>query len=566
MKKFISLFLMSVLILSLCVSAFAEPATIAAVKPEKESSIEEQIKLIYANLSALSKDDAEKKEFWHYAVTDLDHNGRVEFIVANTLGRDYFTYACIYEVGEDLASFIQCDMGVKEGDPFVDIIADSADTYYDKTNDTWYYMFTEGYAANEDKFYAVKCSVSLKEAYVAAAAYAKQTTEAINGVTVTSFLDMEDNIITPDEFNAAGDNQFAKLDKSSTNFDWFTMDEVKTSARLSESYEVFSGIREAKKKIEIVPAPTPTPSSQFLMITKNPTSENGLSAGDTCWFVAYADNATSIEWTLVSPNGGEYSATGFEKQFIQCDVSGERTVNLCIQNVSESMSGWGAYCTFWGANGQVVRSTTAYMNVKSKPQPVPEKYWQCGYCGHTNKDSVDFCGYCGRPRHTAENWMCSHCGYVYNEEWRDYCAQCGSSRYTWGCNYCGYAYNDTSRDYCEQCGRFRYAEYWTCGYCGYSANLEGSIVCEACGNIRGADAGWTCEYCGTRNRVNDYYCTTCGHPQYYYEESADWQCGNCGVWNDEYEVYCAGCGIARSGNGSIDDVIGYEENGNIVID
>lgn len=558
---------MSVLILSLCISAFADPATIAAVKPEKETSVEEQVKLIYANLSALSKDDAAKNELWQYAVTDLDHNGRLELIAANTLGRDYFTYACIYEVGADLASFTQCDMGVKEGDPFVDIIADSADTYYDKTNDTWYYMFTEGYAANADKFYAVKCSVSLKEAYVAAAAYAKQTTEAINGVTVTSFLDMEDNIITPDEFNAAGDNQFAKLDKSSTNFDWFKLDDVKTSARLSESYEVFAGIREAKKKIEIVPAPTPTPSSQFLMITKNPTSEYGLSAGDTCIFVAYADNASSKEWTFVSPNGGEYNATSFEKQFIQCDVSGENTVNLYIQNVSEGMSGWGAYCTFWGANGQVVRSSTAYMNVKSKPQPVPEKYWQCGYCSHTNKDSEEYCGYCGRPRHTRESWLCSHCGYVYNEEWRDYCAQCGCSRYTWECYHCGYAYNDTSRDYCEQCGKSRYAEYWTCGYCGYSANLEGNIACEACGNIRGADAGWTCEYCGTRNRVNDDYCTTCGHPQYYTgDTSSDWQCGICGVWNDEFEVYCAGCGVARSGNGSIDDVYDYEENENIVID
>lgn len=370
MKKTVSILILFAMIFSLCVSAFAEPVTVTAVKPVANTPIDEQIRLIYANLTALSKDDETTKEKWYYALTDLDHNGCLEFITANIKGSEFYTYAYIYEVGADLSSFTQCDMGVKEGDPFVDIISASADTFYDKDSDTWYYMFTEGYADNTDKYYAVKCSVSLKEGYVTPAAYAKETTESINGVTVATYLDMEDKIITPDEFNDAGNNKFAKCEKNSTNFDWFRMDEVKSVARLTESYEVFAGLRQAEKKVEIVPAPTPTPASKFLMITKNPTSEYSLQEGDRCWFVSYADNASSLVWTFVSPSGGEYSAQSFEYQFPQCNVSGENTVNLCIENVCEAMSGWGAYCTFYG-NGQSARSSTAYMSVKYVPEPTP---------------------------------------------------------------------------------------------------------------------------------------------------------------------------------------------------
>ena len=371
MKKTISYLLAAVLILSLCVSAFAAPATIAAVKPVEDTPIDDQLKLIAANMPALSKDDPANKVTWQYTVTDLDHNGRLELIAATTENKNFYTYAVMYEVNADLNSFTICDLGINEGDPFVDIIAASADTYYYQPADTWYYMFTEGYADNADKYYAVKCSVSLKDSYATANAYAKQTTETVNGVGVTTYLDLEDKIITPDEFNDIGNKNFAKCEKSSTNFDWFKLDEVKNATRLTASYEVFAGLRKAEKKAPIISEPTPTPVSKYLRVTKDPTSEYSLTEGDTCWFVAYGENATSMTWTFVSPNGGEYSAANFEKQFRYCSVSGQNSSNLRIDNVSTDMSYWGAYCTFYNSNGQTVRSSTATMKVSVKPTPVP---------------------------------------------------------------------------------------------------------------------------------------------------------------------------------------------------
>jgi hypothetical protein len=62
----------------------------------------------------------------------------------------------------------------------------------------------------------------------------------------------------------------------------------------------------------------------------------------------------------------------FRNVFPGSTVSGEYSTTLSIGNLKEDMSGWGAYCTFY-YGGQTARTSTAYINITNKGQPVPSQ-------------------------------------------------------------------------------------------------------------------------------------------------------------------------------------------------
>lgn len=374
MKKTVSVLLVVLIVAAICISAFAEPVVKPAVAAKPVSDTDLQLDLIFNNLSQLCQ-ETDAKELWSYAVTDLDQNGSLELIAAIQKS-DYSTYAKIWEVGEDRQSFVECDMGVKEGEAFVDIICDSADAYYDKTTDTWYYIFSENYISDANEYYAVKCSVSLKNDYVTPKAYAYEHVSKENGLEIVEFTDLNGNALTPDQFTAIGNEQYEGLEKSAVNFGWFHATEAKNVSALAESYEIFSGSREPSKvkqenSVIIVPGPEPTYDPYgYLRVTKNPTSEYHR-AGETAVFIAYGQNYDHCDWDFVSPNGGVYTAAQMRSMF-GCTVSGETGTTLSVGRLTADMNGWGTYCTFTGSGaGQIARSSTAYIYIVSDPKPTP---------------------------------------------------------------------------------------------------------------------------------------------------------------------------------------------------
>ena len=610
MKKIITLALALILVLSIAVSSFAAPV-VKKVQPAEKTDIEKQIDFIYGNLSDLSQDDA--NSFWNYMVTDLDHNGNLELIAAICKAPDYKTYAKVFEVGPERDAFVECDLSVAENEPFVDIICDSADTFYDKTSDTWHYLFSEDFTKSSTEHYAVKCSISLKDGYVKPASYATEFCETINGFTAVTYQDLNGNIITPEEFNNAGTAAFKGFDRSGTNFSWFTMKDAKSAAVLTDSYNVFTGDKEPEKKndITIVPAPKNDP---FLMITKNPTSEY-CSEGGTATFIAKANNATSTTWWFSSPAGDQFSVQQFAGHF-GCMVTGGNSSTLTVYNVTTNMNNWGAYCVFTG-NGQTAQTSTAYLNVNSKPDPyrstsgtyvasgsdgfataiyIPmvgktvyvspslcsvagSVYDGCPctvyYTGNTPTGNsggsiyrVDIVGIAPAPTTPPDDtWQCSVC-YNWNVGGSS-CTSCGSSRYnpvpvdTWQCSVC-YQWNAGGTN-CTSCGSSRYSpvyDTWQCYACKTQNN--GGDYCSVCGRSRyESELTWQCGQCGAWNHEIDTQCNGCGAYRYYtglIEETGTakagegWMCG-CGTWNGEYDVYCAGCGMSRSGTGFIGDVL-----------
>lgn len=595
MKKFISLILAVMLVFTLAVSAYAEPVVKKIVAAEK-TDIDEQIDLMFANLSELSQDSVDGS--WNYAVTDLDHNGNLELIAGICKAPDYKTYAKIFEVSAERDAFIECDMSVKEGEPFVDIVKNSADTFYDKPSDIWYYMFSDDFT-NDNEHYTTKCSICLKDGYVTPKSYATEHCEMIDGFTVVSFMDLDGNEITPEQFNSAGSDIFKDLEKSGTNFSWFTMKDAKTASVLTDSYKVFIGEKEAKntdKAEENKSKAGESSESPFLMISKNPTSEYHYE-GETAYFVAGAKNAAFINWTFISPSGNEYKVQDFENKFIQCKVSGANSGTLSIKNVSADMNGWGAYCTFNG-NGQTARSSTAYLNVASKPQPTPVPTYRPvsntigGYVSDYLMSSVTI----GLNNGTTVQVL------------KDICTVTGGGHLDYGCACTCYfsgntptsaniyyvevkgasdkpVYNSTSGSY-YAAGSDNFAIGIYVPITGTTVYVSPSIVnfsgipYDGCsctvyytGNVPTGNSGgsiykvdvygstaptpapvsyWECSQCGYLYNTGSH-CDNCGFP--IGGLGAGWTCSACGKWNGEYDVYCTGCSTSRYATGLLGDVI-----------
>ena len=80
--KIFSILVMTALVLSLsiCAGTVSAQAENTAVT-EDENDINPQLNLIFSNITVLKQDESRIK--WYYSVTDLNHNGRLEFVAAS---------------------------------------------------------------------------------------------------------------------------------------------------------------------------------------------------------------------------------------------------------------------------------------------------------------------------------------------------------------------------------------------------------------------------------------------------------------------------------------------------
>ena len=392
MKRLFSYLLAAVMLVSLLAcgagSAFADET--AAVTIEA-SDIDLQLTLISTQLSKLVQNDSQNT--WYYTVTDLDHDGNLEFIAATLHPQDRSTNLKVWEVGEDRKSLSECKLDKDEDESFPDIMTDAADTYHNVETDTWYYMFYDNLVISEDEVYTIKTAVNLKDGVIDYDAYAVEHVVLENTWRNISYTDANGLPISGDQYNAAGSNAFAGTERSSTNFEWLTAKDLEKATRIVDSYAVFAGTKKPTESFPVprpavlggntnqsapgatpIPAPTavpvPAPEVKFLSVTKNPTNES-RKVGGTALFVACANAYESLNWTLVSPYGGEFSVQNFRNSFLGASVTGEYSTTLSIGNVSADMNGWGAYCTFY-YKGQTQRTTTAYIYVQGEPAPQPE--------------------------------------------------------------------------------------------------------------------------------------------------------------------------------------------------
>ncbi len=378
-KSFLSILLVLAVILSF--GTFAPPA-----EAIEAGDAEAQLNLIFSGMSEFKQDSSVNK--WYYSVTDLDHDDRLELVAASQHPENRSTNLKVWEVNDSRDALTECGLRLEEDESFPDILTDVVDTYHDTEKDVWSYMFFDNIALSDNEVYTVKCAVSMVDDMLGYEAFAVEHTEIKSGGRSVSHTNVDGYPISPEQYNAAGANAFASAERSNTCFEWLAFEDVSLS-RLTDSYSVFLGLKAPTETFPVpapaalaevtpapsaapMPVPTPVPSAKptYLMITKNPTNEN-RKKGDTALFVSCANAFDSLAWTLVAPNGGEYSVQNFRNVFPRSSVTGEYSTTLSVGNLETDMNNWGAYCTFY-FNGQTARTSTAYIFVKDSPSPAPK--------------------------------------------------------------------------------------------------------------------------------------------------------------------------------------------------
>lgn len=381
-KRFLSLLLAALMLVTL---AFGTGA--AAYAETSDADVDQQLNLIVSQLDKLGQKNGENT--WYYTVTDLDHDGNLEFIAASQHPQDRSTNVKAWEVSKDRSTLTECRLAKDADESFPDILTDNTDTYYVNANDTWYYLMFDNIVLSDYEVYTIKTVVHLKDGVIGYDPLAIEHAASVGGYREVTHIDTTGVAISAEQYNATGNNVFAAASRSNTSFDWFRLEDAKLS-RLADSYAVFAG---RKAPTEVFPVPKPTVLSQpekpqatatpapmatpttaaastapvYLSVTKNPTNES-KKPGGTAYFVSCANAFESLTWTMVSPNGGEYSTQSFAHMYADAVVSGDYSTTLSISNVASDMSGWGAYCTFY-YKGQTARTSTAYLYVEDAPQP-----------------------------------------------------------------------------------------------------------------------------------------------------------------------------------------------------
>ena len=371
-KIFIFILLLSVIVFSGCgTSGNTKPDAASLPSPAAPSgaSLDEQRAFIEA-----SRDIWEMVGTygpWHYAITDLDHNGRLEIISACTQGTGVFTTAEFRELSESFDSLVRCNDHTEEFSPYPEIVISQADCYYDSENAQYWYIFDDltknGYAEQ----YISITALSLKDGQIYARHIAHKEIfySDPEQEPKISCRDEFGNTITEADFYTAAERTFAGLEKSTLSLEWTRID-------ASPGEQQFTAPESGEQPLYSGPAP---------VITKNPTSES-LSVGGRTWFIAHADNADGITWLFVSPSGQQY---GLEETLafhagLSLEVLPEDT--LAVSNVPASFNGWGIQARFDGPGGYTLSDTACVSvdNFAAAYEPVIEEYRTAYTSGNAN--------------------------------------------------------------------------------------------------------------------------------------------------------------------------------------
>ena len=369
----------------------AQPVSVPA---SELSDIDAQLKLIHENMDKLQQPTGELP--WFYAVTDLNHDGCLELIAASQHPSDRSTNLKLWEVSADRKALAECKVQKDEEESFPDIMTDSVDTFHVTATDTWNYLFYDNIVLSDTEIYTSKSAFRMKDGVMSYEAFAIEHTLVENGTRHISYTNPDGDDISQAEYSSAGILAFDGAERSNTSFEWLTAEDAKSLVRLTDSYAVFMGVKKATENFPVpkpaalqapeatpaptataapaaTPVPTPVPVEQpmYLMITKNPTNEPGKKLGSTALFVACANVFDSLRWTMVSPQGVEYTPEQFAGIYPAVSVSGYYGTTLSIGNLIWDIGGWGAYCTFY-YQGQTARTSTAYVYVSASPSPTPQ--------------------------------------------------------------------------------------------------------------------------------------------------------------------------------------------------
>ncbi len=216
MRKILALSILFTMALAAC----GNPSDIEAL-----SKTENQLEVIAENKDFWDEKMDYANEVYQYAVTDLDHNGRLEIIVSNMGGTGIYTYSRFYEISETFDGLTECETDFVEGYSQPDIMSMKLETCLDKEGQYQYVVYDtirNGAAEYHENIKAL----SLQEGKVVTTPIAYSTSIYTEGEPNTSFRDCNGEELTEEEYLAAVKNYFADYTLTLTAFGWQNVNEL----------------------------------------------------------------------------------------------------------------------------------------------------------------------------------------------------------------------------------------------------------------------------------------------------------------------------------------------------
>ncbi len=285
-------------------------------------------------------------ETWFFAVTDLDANGRLEAVTASLQGTGLYTWVNVWEVNENYTGLTLCQDNTGEGEAWPDIIKDTLTYYRDPASGRQTYVCEDYMRDGAAHYWTGLDSFCLENGRIDVKILASKD-EVYNeqGTSTIRYFDANGAETSGDAWNNAEQTAFAGQEQRTLSLSWTQLE----------------------KQAQPTPQPMVTAPPQYtqpqvtaqpqvggpVTITKNPTGES-LTAGGKTWFIAHADNATSLTWILTSPQGQNFTVEQAmaANPGLQIQVLPEDT--LGVSNVPASVDGWSVQARFDGPGGSAV--------------------------------------------------------------------------------------------------------------------------------------------------------------------------------------------------------------------
>lgn len=274
-------------------------------------------------------------ETWYSAITDLDHNGRLEIMLASLQGTGLYTWVNVWEVNENYTGLTLCPDNTGEGEAWPDIIKDTLTAYRDPSSGRYTYYCEDYMRDGAAHYWTGLDSFSLENGRIDVKTLAsKDETYNEQGASVIHYYDANGAEIDEEAFNNTERGAFA--------------------AQTQGTQTLTLNWTQLEKQTQTTPGPTATPQvSGPVTITKNPTGES-IAVGGRTWFIAHATNATSLTWLFTDPQGKSYDIDqtmsanpGLELLELPDDTLG-------LSNVPVSLDGWSVQARFDGPGGSAV--------------------------------------------------------------------------------------------------------------------------------------------------------------------------------------------------------------------